>query len=127
MQALGELGQLLVTTPMRLDQVLLQAQKVFQMPELLQQQLQRPLRDLKIKTELAPTDRAAFQELTGSVRRLQRSMTVMGILVVVLLWLVSQHGFDLPSFIRHQTGQLSGQAVILSFVVLLWNVLRRRP
>ena len=127
MQALGELGQLLVTTPMRLDQVLLQVQKAFQMPELLQQQLQRPLRDLKIKTELAPTDRAAFQELTGSVRRLQRSMTVMGILVVVLLWLVSQHGFDLPTFIRHQTGQVSGQAVILSFVVLLWNVLRRRP
>jgi predicted unusual protein kinase regulating ubiquinone biosynthesis (AarF/ABC1/UbiB family) len=127
LQALGALGQLLVTTPMRLDQVFLQAQKAFQIPEMLQQQLRRPLRDLKIKTELTPTDRAAFQQLAGSVQRLQRAMTVMGVLVVVMLWLVSQHGFDIPNFIRQQTEQVSGQAVILSFMIFLWNMLRKRP
>ncbi|MFN8441268.1 MAG: AarF/UbiB family protein [Caldilineaceae bacterium] len=126
LQAIGVLGQLLLTTPMRLDLVLSQAQKVLQMPELMNQQLMRPLRNWTIKTELTSEDRKTFRKLEGSVQRLNRAMTVMGALAALLLWYVGLHGSDILTAIAHQGQRFGGTALALSFTIYLWGVLRGR-
>ena len=125
-QAIGTLGQLLVTSPMRLDQLFLQAQKAFQMPELVNQQLLRPLRGLTVKTELTPTDRDTFQTLSGSVRRLNRSLALMGALVVALFWYVVLQRTELVAIIIQQAEHFGGPALALSFTLVWWNWLRGR-
>lgn len=124
--AVGTMGHLLVTSPMRLDQLFLQAQKAFQMPELVNQQLMRPLRSLTVKTELTPTDRDTFQTLSGSVRRLNRSLALMGALVVALFWYVVLQRTELVAILIQQAEHFGGPALALSFTLVWWNWLRGR-
>lgn len=127
LQSMTTLGQLLLASPMRLDQVLYQAHKMLQMPDIVHQQIMRPLRDLTIKTELTREDRHTFQKLEGSVQRLNRSMAVMGTVVVAVLWYVGLQSSDIMTVIAQQAERFGGPALALSFTIYLWSALRGRP
>ncbi len=83
------LGQLLLASPIRVDQLLLQAHRAFQIPDAMADLVTRPWRDMRVKTELTPRDRQTFQHLEGSIQRLNRSMIAIGVIVGGILFYTS--------------------------------------
>ncbi|MEM7125461.1 MAG: AarF/UbiB family protein [Chloroflexota bacterium] len=126
-QTFTTLAQLLITYPMKVDQVLLEARRAFQVPEPVQQLLNLPLRQQTTRTEMDSKDRQTLQQLEGSIRRLHRSMVAFGIIVASLLWFVGLQWVDLLAFFESAADRFGIVAVALSLTFFLWNSIRGGP
>lgn len=85
-QAFSVLGRLLTTYPIKVDQILLQAQRTFQLPETLQQLFIPSLqpRD-RAYAEMNSHDRQTLQQLERSVRYLHYSVVIMSAITITLM------------------------------------------
>lgn len=124
MQSFTALAQLLATNPMKVDQVLVHAQRAFQLPESLQQ-LFVPLQGgLKTQSEMNSKDRQALKRLEGSIRRLNRSLVALGVVILLLLWTIGLQRTDLVALLESGADHYGILAMALSLLWLLWSSVR---
>lgn len=123
-QAVLTLLQLLLTHPVRVDQVLMQAQRAFQAPEPLQQ-LFIPLRGgLKTRTEMDSKDREALQQLENAIRRLNRTLVTLGIVAVGIVLYLNVPRTEIWTLLENTANRYSIFFMCLSFVLVVWNIVR---
>lgn len=90
LEALTKFGQLLLTYPLPIDQLLLQAPDLFKVPDYLNQLVKPPWSDLTIQSELTAKDRQAMQQLEKSVNRLSGIMVAVSLLITSVVWHVGR-------------------------------------
>ncbi|MBV7337422.1 hypothetical protein KFU94_56160 [Chloroflexi bacterium TSY] len=117
------LGQLLITHPMKVDQMLSQAQRAFQVPEVFQQLLM-PQHNHVTRTKMDLKDRQTLQHLEVSIRRLNRTMVAFGIIAAGLLWYVGLQRADLWVLLEGAADRYGVLAMALSLTFFLWSSIR---
>lgn len=125
MHAFTALIESLTTYPLRADQVIIQAQRFFQPLEPFQQ-LFVPLRDgFKTRTEMAHKDRETLQQLERSVQRLNRTLVTLSIIALgLLIGYLGLQRADAWPLIATIADRYSIFFMVLSFTLLLWNIVR---
>lgn len=121
----ANLGQLLVTSPTKLDEIILQAQRTFEIPEPVRLLFSSPTQEQQMMTTLATEDRRSIQQLERSVRQLNRSMmALVGLIGVGVLWYIGMNRAEMLALITSYGEEYGFFFMLLSSVLLLWNWIR---
>jgi len=121
-------GQLLITSPTKLDEIILQAQRTFEIPEAVRLLFSPPAQEQQMMTVLATEDRRNIQQLERSVRQLNRSMMVLvGLIAVGVFWYISLNRSEMLALLMSYGETYGFFFMIISSILLLWNWIRGGP